>query len=216
MAKTNRNIDFSISNAILNKDSETPEFPMGVEEIGSHGAEQFHVDYLKTKFADLSRPNLFKIGIHPPDTLKDDWGDTANGLLVLAKKVVIPSITVKEYVYERAGQRIHFPTNTVDFGDVNITFYSDSNYDLRTLFNRWQRFACVNWESNKGSIPEEMKGGTVVIYQYDYNYDPVYAVQLVRAWPQTLSEIELSQDSENSIGEFTVTFKYSYQKVMKS
>jgi hypothetical protein len=176
---------------------------------------EFHVNFLKNKFADLARSNQFKVFIHPPKELKVDWDSSKNGLLVLVKAAKIPSITTKEFVFQRAGQKLYIPTGEVEHGDVSITFYNDSNFILRTMFTRWVRLALHNWEYNIGSIPLVALGGEVVIYHYDYELKPIYEVRLTNAWPKQISEIDLSQESSSTVEEFTVDFNYTYQKMYR-
>lgn len=204
--------------AEINSDGKLTKYPYNIiDEPNPFNSEtEFHVDHLKSLFSDVARPNLFKVKIVPPDSLSRDWDASNSGLMALAKSTRFPSITIKEWTYERAGQKLHIPTGEVDHGEVSITFTNDSNFTLRTLFNRWMRLGLMNWEYNIGAIPTMALQGQVVIYQYDHNLNPVYMIKLINAWPNMLSEIELSQESENVAEEFTVDFKYSYQEIYRS
>jgi hypothetical protein len=178
---------------------------------------QFHVNYLKNQFSDLARPNLFKIDLLPPESLINDMDMSVNSLLgVLAKSTKIPSMTAKDYVYQRAGQKLYIPTGEMEHGDASITFYNDSDFILRSLFNRWMRLGVHNWDYNIGAVPSLALAGQVTIYHFDYSLKPTYSVVLTNAWPKTVSEIELSQDDENKAEEFTVDFNYTSQLIYKS
>ena len=211
--------NFNPSKSVLNEENNDGPvlFPYDInEQENPYDSEtHFHVNYLKDQFEDIARPNLFKVFIAPPDPLMADWSQANNNLMVLAKSTKIPSMTVKEYVYQRAGQKIHIPTGEVEHGEASITFYNDSNFTLRSMFNRWMRLGLHNWEYNMGSVPLLALSGQVTIYHYDYNLDPVYKVKLMNAWPKSISEIELSQDTENTAEEFTVEFNYSYQELYR-
>lgn len=203
--------DFSSGNV----NSATPiPFPSDISNINSgiDSSSDFHVNALKEQFNDVARPNLFKVCLNPPPILKPEW-DANQGILFLAKSVSIPQMTIKSWVYERAGQKIHIPTNEVEFGDCTITFTNDSDFLLRTLFNRWQRIAVYNWHYNMGPIPLLTLGGNVEIFHYDTQLNQTYAIRLTNAWPTTLSAIELSQESENVAEEFSVEFKYTMQEI---
>lgn len=191
-------------------------FPRNINVLngGIDSSTEFHVDYLKKQFKDIARPNLFKIRLNPPKPLQDEWHNNI-GLMSLAKSVNFPQISIKEWVYERAGQKLHIPTNEMDYGEVTITFINDSDFNLRTLFNRWQRLAVFNWQTNVGSIPLLALDGEVIIYQYDSELNPTYAIKLTNAWPQTISSIELNQDSENTTEEFSVEFKFTMHEIFK-
>jgi len=199
-------------------DSTIPvQFPTDINQIqsGIDTSTDFHVNALKQQFNDVARPNLFKVKLNPPTPLVDEWNNNF-GLMFLVKSVSIPQMSIKEWTYERAGQKVYIPTNQVEFGDCTITFYNDSDFILRTLFNRWQRICCYNWHYNMGPIPLLTLAGSVEIFHYDSQLNETYAIRLTNAWPQTLSAIELSQESENVAEEFTVEFKYTMQEMFYS
>jgi hypothetical protein len=213
--------DFDPTKSLLNEfdgDGKPVLFPYKLEkeEIPFDPKTDFHVNFLKNQFTDVARPNQFKVDIIPPDPLLQDWDVAKHGLLALVKTAKIPSITVKEYTYQRAGQKLHIPTGEIEHGEVSITFYNDSDFVLRTMFNRWIRLALHNYEYNIGSVPKLALDGQVVVYHYDYALKPVYAVKLMNAWPKSLSEIDLSHETENTAEEFTVEFNYSYQEIYKT
>lgn len=195
------------------------EFPYDIKKIQHPyiSSSSFHVNHLKSLFRDVARPNLFKVHIIPPlSLLKTDWDNKKTELLALAKAATMPQVSIKEWVYERAGQKLHIPTNEIDYGELNITFYNDIDCNLRTLFNRWQKLALYNWSTSQGSIPLEAVSGIVRLYQFDGQFNAVYAAEFTNAWPQTISSMELSQESENTAQEFSVDFKFTLQNIYKN
>jgi hypothetical protein len=202
-----------------NSNGDTIIFPYTMDYITTEvdAKTEFHITALKNKLIrDVARPNLFKVKIVPPRTMMSDWDSSKGFLTGLAKKSSIPQMKIGEYVFEHAGQRLHIPTNDVDYGEMSITFTNDSDYELRSMFNRWQRLAIFNWEKSIGSIPLLALDGNVTVFQYDSRLNPVYAVKLTNCWPQTISAIELSQDAENTAEEFTVDFKFTMQEIFKN
>lgn len=207
--------EFKTTNSPLNEGVKTL-FPYDLGGSSPYGEGTFHVNYLKNQFKDLARPNQFKVNINPPSPLKQDWNQQNIDLLVLAKSAKIPSMEIKEVIIQRAGQKLFLPSGEVEHGEASITFYNDSDYVLRTIFNRWMRLGLHNWEYNIMSTPNLSLDGEVIVYHYDYKLQPIYAVTLVNAWPKNISEIELSQESGDTPEEFTVTFNYSYQYIEKT
>lgn len=193
------------------------QYPYDIKELASSSDKsEFHVNHLKKQFRDMARPNMFKVFITPPQSLLKDWGSDKIGLLALAKSASFPQISIGEWVYERAGQRLYIPTNDVDYGELTIGFYNDVDFNVRTLFNRWQKLAVFNWEQNVGSIPLAALANRLLVYQYDGALNPVYAAEFTNAWPQTVSAIELSQETVNTAEEFTVTFKFTKQSLYRN
>jgi hypothetical protein len=212
---TPRKFEFSGNNQGL----ESNQYPKDISSLKSGiDPSSFHINYLKSQLIrDLARPNLFKVNIVPPDDIykKAEWQNIDKLITAFAKKADFPQISIKEYLLERAGQKLFIPTNEVNYGDVSITFINDSDFNLRSMFNNWQRVAIYNWEENKGSIPLLAMQGHVSIHQFDSQLNEVYAIELTNAWPQTISAIELSQDTENAVEEFTVTFKFTMHNIYK-
>lgn len=196
---------------------ETEEFPKDINLTGGPGfgnrTDEFHVDYLKTQFRDIARPNYFKIKIDPPTVLAPEWN---NRLTMLAKSAVFPSIEISNYEFERAGFVLHVPTNKMNYGDLTITFYNDVDFEIRTLFNRWQRMALFNWQKDIGSIPAIAMAGKVTVYQFDAGHNPVYAVEVDNAWPKNISEISLDQDSTDQLETFSVQFVFTNHEILKA
>jgi hypothetical protein len=192
-------------------------FPKDIKEVpnGIDTTTEFHVNYLKNQFRDLARPNLFKVMITPPQPLQTEW-NANKGLVTLTKSASFPQISVKEWVYERAGQKLYIPTNEIEYGECTLTFHNDSQFALRTMFMRWQRLAIYNWNHYTGSIPLLALDGSIVIYQYNNALEPIFAVKLNNCWPQTVSAIELSHETENTAEEFTVDFKFTKQEIFKN
>lgn len=199
---------------------DTKQYPINISENKNPLEDKaFHVDYLKSQLIrDVARPNLFKVNIIPPEFLlkKVEWQNGSKMISALAKSAVFPQISIREYVLERAGQKLHIPTNEMDYGDMSITFINDSDFILRSLFNNWQRIAIHNWQENIGSVPMLALSSHVSIHQYDSTLKEVYSIKLTNAWPQTISEIQLSQDSENQLEEFTVNFKFTMHNIYKA
>jgi hypothetical protein len=192
-------------------------FPGDVNNFGggpgvSSNSNEFHVDFLKQQFRDIARPNLFKVKITPPPILNADWN---NKLAVLAKSAVFPSIEIQNYEYERGGRILHIPSNKMNYGDMTITFYNDVDFNLRSLFNRWQRLAIYNWQKEVGSIPLMALDATVTVYQFDSSHRPVYGINIDNCWPKTISEIQLSQENTDQLEEFSVTFVFTTMNILK-
>ena len=51
---------------------------------------------------------------------------------------------------------------------------------------------------------------TIIVRQFDYGGNEIYAYTLYNAWPSDISTIDLSYDSTDTVEEFTVTWSYDY------
>ena len=192
-------------------------FPRDIADAGGTGIDPnsnpFHVDFLKSKFRDLARPNQFKIKINPPRELSLDWD---NDLMVLARDTSFPSIEISDYEYSRAGKILHIPTNKINYGELTITFYNDVDFSVRTMLQQWQRHTLMNWKDNIGAVPSMALQGFVTIFQFDANHNCTYAVNVNKAWPKSIGAIQLSQNTTDEPETFDVNFVYTEQEILKN
>ena len=94
------------------------------------------------------------------------------------------------------------------FGDVNANFYLHSDLREKKFFETWQRIAFNPQTFAMGYYDDYV--GNVKIYTLDQQNNRRYGVELVEAFPETLSEQALSGAVATSAMEITVGFKYRY------
>lgn len=103
-------------------------------------------------------------------------------------------------VLKMAGDRI--------FDEWNCSFVNDTDFALRDAFERWHN-AMNAYNSNTGmSVPDDYMA-TVTLYQLNNQDQRVKEYTILLAWPTVVAPIELSQDSNDQIENFEVTFAYS-------
>jgi hypothetical protein len=176
----------------------------------SYAKNSFTLESLKNQFRDLARPNRFKVIIHPPAALKEDFDYEFVTLMV--KKVNMPSVTIQEYVYERAGKKLHIPTH-VEFADLSITFFNDTNHVMRNLIFKWQRLAVSNWGLNRNALPALALQGKIEVHQYDGSNMSTAAIEFTNCWPKTMQNIDFGHEMDNAVSDFTVDFVYTQQNM---
>ena len=94
------------------------------------------------------------------------------------------------------------------FGDVNATLYCHNDMREKKFFETWQRIAFNPQTFAMGYYDDYV--GNVKIYTLDQQYNRRYGVELVEAFPETLSEQALSGAVATSAMEITVGFKSRY------
>lgn len=194
---------------------ESDNFPKDISEAGGSGATEssFHIDALKSKFRDLARPNQFKVRINPPAILQAEWTEQVE---IMVKSAVFPSMEIDEYMLERSGLVLHIPSNKINFGELTITFWNDVDFNIMSLFNRWQRIAIFNSQDSIGSITSLALQGSVSIFQFDSYHNETYAVTASNCWPKSISEIALSHENESQAEEFSVTMPFTNLEFFKN
>lgn len=169
----------------------------------------YGIDTFKSKIRDLVRPNRFAVYFEPPSIIAADI-DTAY-LTTMVKKISVPSLTVNEYVYKRAGKKIHIPLHT-EFTDFSITFYNDIDINARNSILYWQRTTINNWEQNYLGVPLIALSGSVIFFQLDGSNTPINSTRFTNCWPKGIQGMEFGHDLDSQIGEFTVDFTYTEQE----
>jgi len=96
------------------------------------------------------------------------------------------------------------------FGDVSASFYLHNDLREKKFFETWQRIAFNPLTFAMGYYDDYV--GSVQIYTLDQQNNRRYGVELVEAFPETLSEQALSADVATSVLQVTVGFKYRYWK----
>ena len=96
------------------------------------------------------------------------------------------------------------------FGDVSATLYCHNDMREKKFFETWQRIAFNPQTFAMGYYDDYV--GNVKIYTLDQQNNRRYGVELVEAFPESLSEQTLSGSAATSAMEITVGFKYRYWK----
>lgn len=215
MAKINSGAMDIIDLKVGSKELEYP-IPFAERASNPFEARQFHVDYLKTCFNNIARPHAFKVQIIPPKNINWD-----KEILALVKSTNTPSAEVENIEYERSGHKINLPSNKMNYGNFSVTFICDSQYRIRSVFNDWQKSTILNPVAARGDstsisigpIPKNIFNTSVILWHFNEQKQPVYAVKMNYAWPKSISEMSLDQGSGADLMTFNVDFVYSHQEI---
>ena len=94
------------------------------------------------------------------------------------------------------------------FDNVALTFFLTNDYSAKKYFQEWSE--CI-----MSPEPPYLTGfhgnyaKSVTIEQQNRNAETVYRVELTKAYPISISEIELNNQAQGAALELTVTFTYS-------
>ena len=94
------------------------------------------------------------------------------------------------------------------FGDVTATFYCHNDLREKKFFETWQRIAFNPQTFAMGYYDDYV--GNVNIYTLDQQNNRRYGVELVEAFPETISEQQLDSNPASNVLEVGVGFKYRY------
>tara|TARA_B100000519_G_scaffold179905_1_gene171096 strand:- start:177 stop:884 length:708 start_codon:yes stop_codon:yes gene_type:complete len=141
----------------------------GDQITGTSGAS-FMAKARTTEFAFTER---FEVLFSFPASLKEEWdkiqnssGETPNGQLsdlpleatLLCEEIQIPGMTLSNKEQQVGNWTFYRNTNMGFLGnEINITFYTDVEWKLRSLFEAWMAH-CVNPTSKQVAFPDDQFG----------------------------------------------------------
>jgi hypothetical protein len=92
--------------------------------------------------------------------------------------------------------------------DVQLEFYVDEAYIVKDLFVKWSNLVYNQKNATLGYMDEY--AGNIIISQLNRNLVPTYSVNLLMAFPKSISPIILDRSATDTISTMTVTFSYKY------
>lgn len=100
------------------------------------------------------------------------------------------------------------------FDEITLVFRNTYEFDLRRFFEAWLEVVS-KMDSNERSQPGAYKSDVISLSQLGRTQRDILAVyKLIGGYPTNLAAVELSQDSNDTIEEISVTFKYDYFEVL--
>ena len=150
----------------------------------------------------MARQNRFEVEIFMP--ILDI---RMRGLRV--SKAVIPGrkITTEAYSEIPSGPARKYLQKVEYDQDITLTFLTDSTLDDRMAIETWMEYMYDGSYAMKYLYADNGYTGTIILRQLDRADMPIYEVELVEAFPETMSGLSLDSSS-SAIQTFDVTFGY--------
>jgi len=170
----------------------------------------------------FSRSAHFQLQIVLPPALSDNY--SAKNLTFSVASANIPGIGIDTTAVRRGGtsQLEYFPIN-VTFGDLNMMVLSDGQAEMLNLFKDWlASIYMVGGLNGTAQGPNAFMGNSYrVSYREDYqatisltHYNPegdeIVKYTFYEAFPERVSDMNLSWAALNEVLSIPVTFKYRY------
>tara|TARA_B100001113_G_scaffold59226_1_gene44723 strand:- start:5877 stop:6542 length:666 start_codon:yes stop_codon:yes gene_type:complete len=150
------------------------------------------------------------LDLEMPGQSTTDIGLASNECALLCEEVQIPGMVLsnKEQQY---GNWVFYRNTNMGFlgNEINITFYSDVDWNLRYVFERWMSH-CVNATSKQVRFPDD-QFGEILINQLDKEGNIRGQWQLMEATPKVLNLVPLSMGAV-SIARTTLIVSSAYWK----
>jgi hypothetical protein len=124
---------------------------------------------------------------------------------ILCDSVSIPGRQISTIDYIAEKQSVKIPYGELH-DDVTCTFLLTNDYYMKTVFDSWIG-SIVDIDQYSLAYKKDITTD-VIIQQLDEENTPIYGVKLEGAFPTTVNDIELSNESENTIQKLGVSFSY--------
>ena len=156
-----------------------------------------------------ARPSLFQVNITNP---ANGAGDLVTPFMV--KTAQIPASTITNIPVNYFGRPVNFAGNRT-FEEWTVTVINDEDFAIRNAMEQWQNTINSvqgNLRTFGASSPVLYKSNAQVT-QFSKTGVPIRVYSFVGIYPTTLSAIDVSWDTADSLEEFTVGFTYDYWEV---
>ena len=124
---------------------------------------------------------------------------------LLCQSVALPGRQISTLDYQAEKQTIKIPYGELH-DDVTLTFLLTNDYYIKTMFDSWVG-SIVDMDQYSIAYKKDIVTD-VVIQQLDEKNTPIYGVKLENAFPTTVGDVALDNNSENTIQTLEVSFSY--------
>tara|TARA_Y100000592_G_scaffold38398_1_gene60863 strand:- start:3783 stop:4418 length:636 start_codon:yes stop_codon:yes gene_type:complete len=124
---------------------------------------------------------------------------------LLCDSVIIPGKQITTLEYQAHKETVKIPYGYVE-AEVSLGFLLTNDYYMKTIFDKWIN-TIVDPEKYCVAYKDDITCD-VVIQQLDEQDTPIYGVMLENAYPTSMSEITLSNESVSQIQKLNVNFTY--------
>ena len=164
------------------------------------------LDKFRVVANETLRPNKFTAKVLFPAPV-GDIVDLAEACDIAVREAELPSRAVGVIDLPKRGNPHSIPGNFQKPADITLTFLNIQGSGLREAFERWVEYMA---SPVAGTVANNVTVfGEVSIAQLNGVDAVVKTYQLLYAFPNNISNIALSEESQDQVETFSVTFTYS-------
>lgn len=167
----------------------------------------FNIDEFKSQLGGGgARPNLFRVQLLNPI---DPSADTKLSFMV--KATAIPASTVGTMEVPFMGKKVKFGGDRTFAEEWSVTVINDEDFAVRNALESWSN-AIHTHSSNLRATPDLYKSQGQVI-QLNKNLREIREYTFEGIFPTTISSIQLSWETNDTIEEFECSFAYDQWRI---
>jgi hypothetical protein len=161
----------------------------------------------KSRISDVARPNRFFMSVVGNGLPAGNWQDDMS---YMCKSVSLPSRTIGNIELNWQGMKAKIAGDPT-FEDITLTFINEYSWRAKNFFETWIE-TISNMASNNRTAHGNYKC-QIQLEQLGRSDADILAVYVLDgAFPVSMDAIELSQESNDTAMEFSVTLAYDIYK----
>lgn len=185
------------------------------------------LDTFKTKLTGGgARPNLFEVEIYFPSDIETSNNTLSEITRFLVKAASLPASNLGVIDVPFRGRNLKIAGDRT-FDPWSITVINDNDFQIRTAFERWMNYINKH-EDNAGTLNPTDYQKDITVRQFGKspvtsavtpttgsgNIPVLKSYKFYGVFPTSVSAIELSYDSSDTIEEFTVDLQVQWVDIM--
>jgi len=185
------------------------------------------LDTFKTKLTGGgARPNLFEVELYFPSDIETSNTTLSEITRFLVKAASLPASNLGVIDVPFRGRNLKIAGDRT-FDPWSITVINDTDFQIRTAFERWMNYINKH-EDNAGTLNPTYYQKDITVRQFGKssvtsavtpttgsgNIPVLKSYKFYGVFPTSVSAIELSYDSSDTIEEFTVDLQVQWVDIM--
>jgi hypothetical protein len=160
----------------------------------------------KANFASGARPTLYQVTLNFPAAVAS--GDASRKFQFTCKAASLPGQQSGTILVPYMGRKIKLAGDR-EFADMQVTVINDSDWVVRTAFERWMQMINGHAE-NVGATRLADYSVDMLLEQLDRSGAVIATYTLIGAFPTVVDPIGLSYEAVDQVEEFGVTLSYQW------
>ena len=165
-------------------------------------------DFKASLIGGGARANQFRVTITPPSGIAIGLDTRRTSFLV--KAAALPSRAITEIPLKFRGRTIFMAGDQADPETWEVTFLNDTDFGIKNAIELWSN-GINDFALNTGVVSPSDYQTDLTVEQLDRDETVLKTYILRNCWPTTSgSAIELSMDTESTVEDFTVSWRYQH------
>jgi hypothetical protein len=156
-------------------------------------------------FKNPAKTNMYKLVFRG-----ENGAIIPNGLDIRAKGAQLPTAEMGIMEIPYKGRKVKIPAER-SFSEWTVTVMETNDMNVRRSFEKWMSVMDAEDEIKRNTAA--LSTIDVILLKGD-NATPSITYTLYGAFPSSLASVDLSFDEQTAPLEYSVTFQYSYHKVV--